>query len=179
MADALAFEELSPRHDRTQFSCGKPNLDDYLKRFSRQNDELRTTKTVVVRNAQNPQVLAYYAARAGTVACSAPPRARLPADAKKRLPSYPLGTFHLARMAVDSASRLDPDGKPRRLGELMLMHALKAAHTASRHMGIFAVDVIAIDDDAAAFYRKYDFAPLVDNPRHLFLPMKKISSLLA
>jgi hypothetical protein len=36
------------------------------------------------------------------------------------------------------------------------------------------VEVVAIDDEAKRFYEKYDFLPLLDAERHLYLPMKTI-----
>jgi hypothetical protein len=48
----------------------------------------------------------------------------------------------------------------------------------SRALGAFAVDVRAIDDEARAFYRKYGFLPLEDDPLHLYLPMKTVEAML-
>jgi hypothetical protein len=39
------------------------------------------------------------------------------------------------------------------------------------------VEVGAIDDSAKAFYLKYGFAPLLDDQRHLFLPIQVIRKL--
>jgi hypothetical protein len=39
-------------------------------------------------------------------------------------------------------------------------------------------EVDAIDDDAAKLYRKYGFAPLLDSPLHLFLPMATVEDQL-
>ena len=118
-------------------------------------------------------VRGYYAARAAHIICT-----ELPADDRRRLPRYPVPTFHLARMAVDQAFKASPLGKGQRLGELLLLHALTKAAAASLDMGIFAVDIVAIDDDAAGFYRRYGFAQLLDQPLHLFLPLKTVRALL-
>jgi hypothetical protein len=37
---------------------------------------------------------------------------------------------------------------------------------------------VAIDDAAVAFYRKYGFRPLLDSPRHLFLPIETVRKVL-
>jgi hypothetical protein len=63
------------------------------------------------------------------------------------------------------------------LGETLLFHALRNALTASETVGAFAVDVWAMDDDARAFYEKYGFVPLEDNPSHLYLPMNTVETL--
>ena len=46
----------------------------------------------------------------------------------------------------------------------------------SKSLGVFAVEVVAIDDEAAAFYVKYGFLPLLDDPKHLFLPIAAIET---
>jgi hypothetical protein len=46
-------------------------------------------------------------------------------------------------------------------------------------LGIFGVDVLAIDDEACAFYQKYGFVRLEDSSHHLVMAMKTIEILLA
>ena len=49
---------------------------------------------------------------------------------------------------------------------------------ALRDWGIHAVEVDARDYSTAAFYRKYGFAPLLDDPLYLFLPLSTVDDLL-
>ncbi len=72
---------------------------------------------------------------------------------------------------------MDRTFRGKRLGETLLFHALRNALTASETVGAFAVDVWAIDDEARAFYEKYGFVPLEDNPSHLYLPMKTVEAM--
>lgn len=65
------------------------------------------------------------------------------------------------------------------LGEALLMDALQRSLDLSRSLGVFAVEVVAIDDRAAAFYAKYGFIPLLDNPSHMYLPMATIEGAVA
>jgi hypothetical protein len=44
-------------------------------------------------------------------------------------------------------------------------------------VGVRAVEVDAIDDDALNFYGKYGFRSLLDDPSHLFLPIHEIRKL--
>jgi hypothetical protein len=44
----------------------------------------------------------------------------------------------------------------------------------SAQLGIFAVVVHALDEDAKRFYLKYGLLPLEDDALHLLLPMKDI-----
>jgi hypothetical protein len=47
----------------------------------------------------------------------------------------------------------------------------------SSELGVFAVDVRAIDEPAKAFYSHYGFLALNDNPLHLYLPITTIEKL--
>ncbi len=60
------------------------------------------------------------------------------------------------------------------LGKVLLMRALSTAIRLSEEVGIYAVIVDAIDDEAKQFYLKYAFIPFVDNPRSLYLPIQTI-----
>jgi hypothetical protein len=65
------------------------------------------------------------------------------------------------------------------LGALTLMNALDKSLVASRDVASWAVFVEAIDNDAAAFYRKYRFIELPDDRLRLFLPMKTIAKVFS
>ena len=45
-------------------------------------------------------------------------------------------------------------------------------------MAIYAVVVDALDERAAAFYRKFGFIPLPSQPLNLFLPIDSVTSLV-
>ena len=60
------------------------------------------------------------------------------------------------------------------MGEGLLLDALQRVLDASGSLEAYAVEVHAIDDSAVSFYVKYGFAPLLDNPKHLYLPLATI-----
>jgi hypothetical protein len=55
-----------------------------------------------------------------------------------------------------------------------LRDALRRSLELSEQLGLFAVEVLAIDAEAREFYTKYGFVPLADNDLHLFLPIGTI-----
>ena len=57
------------------------------------------------------------------------------------------------------------------------MDALRRSLQISEQVGIRAVVVDALDDAARNFYLKFGFRSLLDDPRHLFLPMHEIRKL--
>jgi GNAT superfamily N-acetyltransferase len=162
------IQRLRPIHERADFSCGQPLLDAFLHTLVTQYEKRRLGRTFVATRPDETRVAGYYTLAAGTFNVSF-----LPPAIRKRLPRHPLPTVHLGRLAVDQAHR------GQRLGETLLFHALRAALEVSEKLGAFAVDVWAIDDAARAFYRKYGFLPLEDDPLHLYLPMKTVEAMLA
>jgi len=63
------------------------------------------------------------------------------------------------------------------LGAFLLVDALRRIIHVSKHVGVRAVEVDAFDDAARNFYLKFGFVPLIDDKRHLFLPMHVIRKL--
>jgi GNAT superfamily N-acetyltransferase len=113
------------------------------------------------------RVLGYYTLAAGAVAFE-----QLPSDAARKLPKHPVPVILLARLAVDQSTQ----GKG--LGEELLLDAFQRALDLSSALGVHAVEVDALDDIAAAFYRRYGFTPLLDDPLHLYLPMATVETVL-
>ena len=64
-----------------------------------------------------------------------------------------------------------------RLRHERLIDALRRAEFLATKIGIRAVEVDAINDDAKRFYERYGFLTLKDDPRHLYLPMTLIRKL--
>ena len=166
MADWL-IEPLAADHERSAFSCGRPPLDDFLRARVSQYEKRRLGRTFVAVPAGSRRVIGYYTLAAGAVAFE-----HLPPDASRKLPRHPVPLVLLARLAVDLSAQ------GRRLGEALLLDALDRSLTLSRHLGIRAVRVDALDEPAAPFYRKYGFRTLLDDDRHLDLPIATIENAL-
>ena len=163
MAD-WQIEPFHSSHERQEFCCGKAPLDHFLHSLVSQYEKRKLGRTYVAVLAGERKVVGYY-----TLASSAVPCQHLPAAVAKKLPKYPVPVALLGRLAVDQQAR----GKG--LGKELLRDALKRCRELSDALGIFAVEVVAIDSEAKAFYQKYGFVPLLDDDLHLFLPMKTIA----
>jgi GNAT superfamily N-acetyltransferase len=160
---------LGTRHDRSSFACGSEPLDRYLQRQAPQDAERRVAAPFVLVEPPSHGVLGYYTLSASIVAADA-----LPTDLAKKLPRYPqLPVTLLGRLAVDQGLR----GKG--LGELLLMDALHRSLDAAAEIAAMAVIVDAKDKDAEAFYRRFGFIPLQQQPARLYLPMKTVATLLS
>lgn len=160
VSDDLAIELLTEKHDRVSFNCGEPSLNEYLQRFARQNAELFLGRTYVLVVPGQKRIEGYYTISSGLVA-----RQDLP---EKRLPRYPVPIVLMGRLAVDRKAQ------GQGFGELLLQDALKRSAQLAEHLGIYAVVVDALNEQARSFYGKYGFSGTVDDPMRLYLPIKKV-----
>jgi GNAT superfamily N-acetyltransferase len=162
-----AIEPFARDHERAEFSCGRPTLDDFLRLRVTQYEKRGLGKTFVAVHPGAKAVIGYYTLAAGAVAFE-----HLPSEVARKFPKHPVPVVLLARLAVDQSAQ----GKG--LGETLLLDALQRALDLSSGIGVYAIEVDALDDQAAAFYQRYGFSPLVDNPRHLYLPIATVEDLL-
>jgi GNAT superfamily N-acetyltransferase len=160
----LAIESFnSRRHDVTQFSCGQPSLDRWLHRYAGQGERRSTSRTFVLARP-DASVAGYYTLIAGQVD-RASATSEVAAGTSKR---FPVPVAVLARLAIDERQQ------GRGLGAELLRDALRRAVAASSLIGIRAVVVDAIDDDAAAFYEHFAFRAIPGRPHTLMVPLPAI-----
>jgi GNAT superfamily N-acetyltransferase len=166
MIDDLIIEQLTKQHDRASFDCGKEVLNDFLRNFARQNDEKGLGRTYVLALPDKPKIFGYYTISSGAVEFEI-----LTQEQKKKLPRYPVPVSHIGRLAVDKTAT------GYRLGEFLLIDAFRRTLNVADEIGIHAIEVHALDQDAKSFYLKYGFTELLDDPFHLYLSIKTIRKL--
>jgi ribosomal protein S18 acetylase RimI-like enzyme len=155
------IERLKANHDRTAFRCGIPSLDEFVRKLASQYERKHMGRTYVALEPDGDVVRGYYTISAGAVAF-----ATVPPAVRKKLPRHPIPVVHLGRLAVDATAQ------GRGLGEILLLDAMNRSARAAEELGVFAIEVFAINDAARRFYLKYGFEPLVDDVYHLYLPMR-------
>ncbi|RYE16394.1 MAG: N-acetyltransferase [Sphingobacteriaceae bacterium] len=156
-------EPLRSDLNKKDFSCGKPLLDNYLQKQAGQ--DIKRKLCAVFAMTDGITIAGYY-----TLSNASINRELVPEDLRKKMPgSYTdLPATLLGRLAVDKKYR----GKG--LGEFLLLDALKRSYEVSQaQIGSMAVIVDPLDEDAEAFYRKYDFISLPD-AKKMFLSMQSI-----
>ena len=163
---AWSVEPFERRHDRSSFDCGLPLLNDWLATKATQFEKRDLARTYVLVRPGDTAVGGYYALSNHTVVYEA-----LPDDEGKGLPRIDVPVVLIGRLAVDCSLQ------GQRLGEFLLIDALRRAEYLARAIGIRAVEVDAINEAARRFYEKYGFVSLKDDPHHLFLPMHVIRKL--
>ncbi len=160
------IERLAAHHDRARFDCGVASLNTFLRESARKNAKQDFSVTFVAVAEGDARVVAYYTIASGRVEA-----ASLPADVRRRPPRYPAPVVKLGRIASDLSVR------GQGLGEAMLMDALKRALKISEELGVYAVELDALDAGVRRFYERYGFQPLEDDPLHLYLPMQALRAL--
>ncbi len=163
---AWEIQPLRGLHERAGFDCGQQSLNEWLQQRAGQWDRKELSRCYVAVRPGESKVLGYYAISSHHVSFQA-----LPDDQAKGLPNIDIPVVLLGRLAVD----LSVQGQG--LGRCLLVDALRRAERVATQLGVRAVEVDAMDEAARQFYMKLGFVSLVDDPRHLLLPMHVIRKL--
>ncbi len=158
-------EPLTATHDVSEFSCGKPGLDNWLKTRALSNQEKGFTAVMVVH--ERNRVVGYYG-----LAPTAIVPAVLPRSIRTGQPPDPVPCLLLGQLATDEA------WKGKGIGTGLLKHALERCVTAAQLIGGRALVVNAVDAEAAEFWRRRGFLPSKDDPFVLFRSMADIAASL-
>lgn len=161
-------EPLGKQHIRAGFSCGNEVLNRYFKEQASQDARRLVAAPFILIATNDPKtIIGYY-----TLSSFGIDLRDLPEDVIKKLPAYPIVPVTLlGRLAIDQ--RYKGIGA----GEFLLIDALQRALNQSTQIAATAVVVDAIDEQAAGFYRHFEFIDFPDKPGRLFLPMKTIRDL--
>ncbi len=139
-----APELLSDEHVLDVFSCGKPELDDWLIKKALKNHKRNNTRVFVVCDDNN-KVIGYYAIAMGSVQ-----RESALSSLKRNSPN-PIPMVVLARLAVDEGY------KGRGIGVGLLKDCVLRSVHAMNVVGGAGILVHALDDEAKAFYKRFGF----------------------
>ena len=159
-------EPLTAAHDVSQFSCGKPSLDRWLKARALSNQEKGFTAVLVVHEAN--RVIGYYGLAPTAILPSI-----LPRSIRTGQPPNPVPCLLLGQLATDQ----NWIGKG--IGTGLLKHALQRCVAAANLVGGRALIVNAVDVEAADFWTRRGFIPSKDDPQVLFRSIADIAASIA
>lgn len=146
------------------FSCGIFELDEFLKRYAKNNEKKWLGRTFVL--VQNEKTIGYYTLSATHVFFE-----ELPDSYTLGFPHYPIPASRLCRLAVDESFQ----GK--RMGEYLLMDSIRRVLMAASQMAIHMLIVDTKNEKAKNFYLRYGFIPLVKREMTLFLPISTLKEI--
>lgn len=143
-----APEPLAAHHDTQSFACGVESLDRWLKQRALKNQATGASRTFVLCEGQ--RVLAYYALASSAVASD-----EATGRVKRNMPD-PIPVVVLGRLAIDKP--LQGQG----LGRALIRDACLRVMAAADAIGIRAMLVHALSEEAHAFYERigFDSSPL-------------------
>lgn len=167
MNNKWKFLPIEKKYDKNFFDCGYKSLNDYLKKYARQNHLKGIAKTFIAvtdsESEDDLNIKGYY-----TISASIVEFQFLPENYQKKIPAYPIPSLLIGKLAVDNNS------KGKGLGTELLVNALERAVKVSTEIGIYAIRVDAIDLQAKNFYLSHEFVPFKDQELSLFLPISNI-----
>ena len=164
----LRIEKLRRDHRVEGFDCGKEPLNRFLIRFALQSQLSNSSQTYLVFSEH--EVVGFYTLAFGDVNYEdAPERLR------KGVARHPIPLMILARLAVASAYTWYDIVH---YGSGLLKDALARTLAAAEIAGLRAFAVHAKDDEARAFYERFDFIASPSDPMHLFVLLKDVRALI-
>jgi GNAT superfamily N-acetyltransferase len=157
----IVLAGIKKEYQKAAFDCGIEELNQYLKYYALKNDLMNIGKTFV---ALVEEIVAGYVTLSGAQIS----KEALPEAVRQTLPRYPVPVMLIGKIAVDL--RFQNKG----IGAFLLSQALEKALGISQTMGLYAVVVDAIDENAKGFYLRYGFIPFKESSLRLFLSMREI-----
>lgn len=162
------YSQPRPIHDdddASTFDSGEPSLDDYLRNRALRNHEQGASRCFVTCRAD--RVVGYYALASASIE-----HREVAGKIRRNMPD-PVPVILLSRLAVDRTEQGSG------LGKNLLRDAIARSVAAAEIVGVRALLVHALHDEARAFYRHFDFEPSPTDPLHLLLLMKDARAVLS
>lgn len=150
--------------DVAAFDSGEPSLDNYLRTRALTNHVAGASRCFVT--CRDGRVAGFYALASASVE-----RSSTPGRVRRNMPD-PVPVILLSRLAIDR----DEHGKG--LGGHLLRDAITRSVQAAELIGVRAILVHALNDDARSFYGHYEFEPSATDPLHQLLLIQDARALI-
>jgi predicted N-acetyltransferase YhbS len=164
MSGYSAPRPISADDDVADFDSGAPSLDGYLRGRALANHVEASSRCFVT--CRGGRVVGFYALASASV-----DRADTPGRVRRNMPD-PVPVILLSRLAID----VEDHG--RGLGAQLLRDAITRSVAAARIVGVRALLVHSLHDQAPEFYAHFGFEPSPTDPLHLLLLIKDARALL-
>jgi GNAT superfamily N-acetyltransferase len=159
-----APEPLSPDHEIDAFDSGVTALDAWLKTRARANEVSGGSRTFVM--CEHRRVVGYYSLAAASIMHS-----QATGKVKRNMPE-PVPAVLIGRLALDKA------WQGRGHGVSLLQDAVLRVVGAAETVGVRAILVHAISDEAKPFYERFGFRASPVEPMTLMMTIDEVVRLL-
>jgi predicted N-acetyltransferase YhbS len=150
--------------DASTFDSGERSLDEYLRTRALSNHVQGASRCFVT--CRDGRVVGYYALASASVE-----HREVAGKVRRNMPD-PVPVILLSRLAIDRKEQGSG------LGKNLLRDAIARSVAAAEIVGVRALLVHALHDEARAFYLHFDFEPSPTDPLHLLLLIKDARALL-
>ncbi len=157
MGEITGPAPITTSHLTESFACGIPVLDNWLKQHALKNEVARASRTFVICN--DTQVIGYYALATGSVEHRDTPR-----KIRRNMPE-PIPVMVLGRLAVDQ------HWQHAGLGRGLLKDAVLRTLSVSQQVGVKALLVHALSEEAKTFYKRNGFVESPLDPMTLVISL--------
>lgn len=158
MGEITAPQPLKTNHQVGGFDSGNVVLNRWLQRQALKNEQLGASRTYVVCCEQ--QVIGYYAIATGSIEHDG-----LPGKLRRNMPD-PLPVLVLGRLAVDIK------WQQQRIGRGLLKDAVLRSCLIAKQVGVSALLVHCISDEAKQYYLNHGFVESTIAPMTVLLRLK-------
>jgi len=160
-------------HDRTAFSCGVRQIDNYLKLTAKKASKADIVRAWVVVD-ENRNIAGFYSINMHAIDVKDMPAAYK----KKALKHGMLPAAFIAMIGVDTSQQGNG------IGSALVADALNRIARVSAEIGTCVIILDVFDDGDAgavarrkAYYENFGFQPLPDQPLRLFMPVQAARAL--
>jgi len=157
----MIIEKLSRFHNKENFDCGNPLLNDFLKKYAYQNQNRYLIGVTYVIHIDNKII--------GYITISAASIKKVNIQANKPYEDIPV--LRIARLAVDKSYQ------KKGIGKRLLKFTINKAIELKENYGCAGI-VVDAKDEAVEFYKKYGFIGMNTFEKHInvsmYLSLKKI-----
>ena len=159
---------ISRKHNRDNFDCGEPALNEFLQQHARKSHDKGVARIfLAVSNSDSTTILGFYSLCPASLEY-----ARAPDVVRKGLARHDVPVFRLGRLAV--SRQFHGQG----LGGQLILAAGRRCLLAATEVGGVAVLIDAKSERAAKWYASYGAVALTDAPLSLLLPLATICAAL-
>ncbi|QIU92544.1 GNAT family N-acetyltransferase [Yokenella regensburgei] len=159
MGRVTAPKPLSTSHQLAEFVRGEVVLDDWLKQRGLKNQALGVARTFVVCKTGMKVVVGFYSLATGSVN-----HVEATGSLRRNMPD-PIPVIILTRLAVDVSFRGNG------LGADLLQDAVLRCYRVAENIGVCAIMVHALAEEAKGFYLHHGFKASQTQERTLFLKL--------